>query len=106
MQAHDAIAECEARFDKQNRRFVVITQNIDELHVRAGSKYVLELHGTHSPSNKVLLLVPVIVKLPFCCQVACLKPAVHPVAELRQIRTALFVRHWEERGKFYDYSPL
>ena len=24
---------------------VVITQNIDELHARSGSKYILELHG-------------------------------------------------------------
>lgn len=44
-QAHIAIAECEKRLKKQNRRVVVITQNIDELHKRAGSENILELHG-------------------------------------------------------------
>ncbi|XP_051990857.1 NAD-dependent protein deacylase sirtuin-5, mitochondrial-like [Xyrauchen texanus] len=43
--AHHAIAECEARLSKQGRSVVVITQNIDELHHRAGSKHVLDLHG-------------------------------------------------------------
>ncbi|KAL2097269.1 hypothetical protein ACEWY4_006476 [Coilia grayii] len=43
--AHYAIAECEARLSKQGRSVVVITQNIDELHHRAGSKRVLEIHG-------------------------------------------------------------
>ncbi|KAL8590606.1 NAD-dependent protein deacylase sirtuin-5, mitochondrial [Nucella lapillus] len=43
--AHMAIAECEARLAKQGRRVVVITQNIDELHKRAGSNNILELHG-------------------------------------------------------------
>ncbi|KAM6962770.1 NAD-dependent protein deacylase sirtuin-5, mitochondrial [Aplochiton taeniatus] len=44
--AHVAIAECEERLAKQGRRVAVITQNIDELHHRAGSKKVLELHGS------------------------------------------------------------
>ncbi|XP_076134201.1 NAD-dependent protein deacylase sirtuin-5, mitochondrial [Alosa pseudoharengus] len=44
--AHIAIAECETRLSKQGRSVVVITQNIDELHRRAGSKNVLELHGS------------------------------------------------------------
>ncbi|XP_013392818.1 NAD-dependent protein deacylase-like [Lingula anatina] len=43
--AHLALAECEERLQKQNRRVVIITQNIDELHKRAGSKNILELHG-------------------------------------------------------------
>ncbi|XP_076829061.1 NAD-dependent protein deacylase sirtuin-5, mitochondrial [Brachyhypopomus gauderio] len=43
--AHEAIAECEARLSKQGRSVVVITQNTDELHRRAGSKHVLEVHG-------------------------------------------------------------
>jgi len=38
---HTALAEMEQRF----RRFAVITQNIDNLHRRAGSKTVYELHG-------------------------------------------------------------
>lgn len=43
---HLAIAECEARLQKQGRRVMVITQNIDELHRRAGTKNLLELHGS------------------------------------------------------------
>lgn len=43
--AHLAIAECEERLGKQGRTVTVITQNIDELHQRAGSKNILELHG-------------------------------------------------------------
>ncbi|MCI4389363.1 hypothetical protein PGIGA_G00097150 [Pangasianodon gigas] len=44
--AHLAIAECEARLSQQGRSVVVITQNIDELHRRAGSRNVLEIHGS------------------------------------------------------------
>ncbi|XP_003468793.1 NAD-dependent protein deacylase sirtuin-5, mitochondrial [Cavia porcellus] len=43
---HRAIAECEARLSKQGRRVAVITQNIDELHLRAGTKNLVEIHGT------------------------------------------------------------
>ncbi|XP_029418685.1 NAD-dependent protein deacylase sirtuin-5, mitochondrial isoform X2 [Nannospalax galili] len=43
---HLAIAECEARLRDQGRRVVVITQNIDELHRKAGTKNLLEIHGT------------------------------------------------------------
>ncbi|WP_411382346.1 SIR2 family NAD-dependent protein deacylase [Pseudomonas sp. MPB26] len=38
--AHSAIAQLESRFD-----VVVITQNVDDLHERAGSTCVLHLHG-------------------------------------------------------------
>jgi len=38
---HFAIARLEGHFD----RFVVITQNIDDLHHKAGSKNVIEMHG-------------------------------------------------------------
>lgn len=43
--AHLAIAACEERLGKQGRDITVITQNIDELHHRAGSRNVLEIHG-------------------------------------------------------------
>ncbi|XP_062953143.1 NAD-dependent protein deacylase sirtuin-5, mitochondrial isoform X3 [Cynocephalus volans] len=43
---HLAIAECEARLGAQGRQVVVITQNIDELHRRAGTKNLLEIHGS------------------------------------------------------------
>uniref|UniRef100_UPI00358F53E8 NAD-dependent protein deacylase sirtuin-5, mitochondrial n=1 Tax=Myxine glutinosa TaxID=7769 RepID=UPI00358F53E8 len=43
--AHRALASCEERLHAKGCRLVVVTQNIDELHHRAGSKNVLELHG-------------------------------------------------------------
>ncbi|CAG0880458.1 unnamed protein product [Darwinula stevensoni] len=43
--AHIAIAECEKRLQKEGRDLVVITQNIDGLHARAGSSNIIELHG-------------------------------------------------------------
>lgn len=43
---HFAIAKCEARLREQGRRVTVITQNIDELHRKAGTKNLLEIHGS------------------------------------------------------------
>ncbi|KAF4013729.1 NAD-dependent protein deacylase sirtuin-5, mitochondrial isoform 1-T4 [Dama dama] len=43
---HLAIAECQARLHGQGRQVVVITQNIDELHRKAGTKNLLEIHGS------------------------------------------------------------
>ncbi|XP_054165334.1 NAD-dependent protein deacylase-like [Oppia nitens] len=45
-EAHTALAETEKRLANEGKRLVVITQNIDELHRRAGSDNVIELHGT------------------------------------------------------------
>lgn len=44
--AHVALAEAEKRLAFEGRKLVVITQNIDELHRAAGTKNLLELHGT------------------------------------------------------------
>jgi len=44
--AHMAIAECAERLKAEGRRLRVITQNIDELHTTAGTKDLLELHGS------------------------------------------------------------
>jgi NAD-dependent deacetylase sirtuin 5 len=44
--AHVAIAEFAARLGREGRRARVITQNIDELHTRAGTTDLLELHGS------------------------------------------------------------
>lgn len=44
--AHHALAKAEAQLESEGRRLVVITQNIDELHRDAGTKNLLELHGT------------------------------------------------------------
>ena len=35
-----------SKFEKQEHHIVIITQNIDGLHIDAGSKDVIELHGT------------------------------------------------------------
>nr|CAB3266082.1 NAD-dependent protein deacylase-like [Phallusia mammillata] len=44
--AHKAIADYEERMTKEGKNVVVVTQNIDELHKKAGSKNIIELHGT------------------------------------------------------------
>uniref|UniRef100_A0A146M9I3 NAD-dependent lysine demalonylase and desuccinylase sirtuin-5, mitochondrial n=1 Tax=Lygus hesperus TaxID=30085 RepID=A0A146M9I3_LYGHE len=44
--AHYAIAEAEANLAKAGRKLTIITQNIDGLHQAAGSKNVIELHGS------------------------------------------------------------
>ncbi|KAG4074008.1 hypothetical protein HA402_014213 [Bradysia odoriphaga] len=44
--AHYALAEFEAKMSSVGKRLVVITQNVDELHKRAGSKNIVELHGS------------------------------------------------------------
>lgn len=45
-EAHKALAEAEKRLANEGKSLVVITQNIDELHRKAGSDNVIELHGT------------------------------------------------------------
>ena len=40
--AHEALAELE----NADRKITIITQNIDNLHQKAGSKHVIEMHGT------------------------------------------------------------
>ncbi len=44
--AHFSIAELQTRLEKQGRKVVVITQNIDRLHHQAGAKDIVELHGS------------------------------------------------------------
>lgn len=44
--AHLALAAYEKICDDENRRLTIITQNVDGLHIRAGSKNVIELHGS------------------------------------------------------------
>merc|ERR1712106_585833 len=41
--AHISLAKAEKLFRKEKRRFVVITQNIDNLHEKAGSKNLIDL---------------------------------------------------------------
>jgi NAD-dependent deacetylase len=42
---HLALAQLEAYFTAHSGRFTLITQNVDGLHQRAGSRNVIELHG-------------------------------------------------------------
>ena len=44
--AHVALAELEARCTAIGKAFTLITQNVDRLHQRAGSREVVELHGS------------------------------------------------------------
>lgn len=44
--AHYALANFEEKMRNAGKRLVVITQNVDELHKRAGSKNIIELHGS------------------------------------------------------------
>jgi len=43
---HQAIAELEERVLQRGDRFTLLTQNVDRLHHSAGSRRVVELHGT------------------------------------------------------------
>ena len=42
---HKALARLEQRAGEQNQPFLLITQNIDDLHRKAGSENLIELHG-------------------------------------------------------------
>ncbi|OXA40546.1 NAD-dependent protein deacylase sirtuin-5, mitochondrial [Folsomia candida] len=44
--AHTTLTEVQERLQSEGKTLKIITQNIDELHTRAGSKDVIELHGT------------------------------------------------------------
>ncbi len=43
--AHIALAEFEKQFSRQGEDFLLITQNVDDLHERGGSKRLHHLHG-------------------------------------------------------------
>ena len=43
---HHAIAEIERQITARGGRFSLLTQNVDRMHQRAGSRNVVELHGT------------------------------------------------------------
>ncbi len=42
---HFALAKLQSHVTSRNRKFTLVTQNVDQLHQRAGSTNVLELHG-------------------------------------------------------------
>ncbi|MEM9233729.1 MAG: Sir2 family NAD-dependent protein deacetylase, partial [Pseudomonadota bacterium] len=43
--AHDALADLEQSLTARGDRFLLITQNVDDLHARAGSQNMLQMHG-------------------------------------------------------------
>ena len=43
--AHEALAALEARLEAAGGRLTLVTQNVDDLHERAGSSRVLHIHG-------------------------------------------------------------
>jgi NAD-dependent deacetylase len=76
--AHDAIARLEAQYD-----VVVITQNIDDLHERAGSSCVIHVHGeimkarsSSDPSLIYSLSKPTIELGEYCALKSQLRPDV------------------------------
>ena len=44
-EAHLFLADFEARFKKRGGRFLLVTQNVDDLHSRAGSSNLIHMHG-------------------------------------------------------------
>jgi NAD-dependent deacetylase len=46
--AHDALARLDREWAKTDgRELLIVTQNVDDLHERAGASRVLHMHGTH-----------------------------------------------------------
>ena len=46
--AHYALARLDAEWPKEpGRELLIVTQNVDDLHTRAGAKRVLHMHGEH-----------------------------------------------------------
>jgi NAD-dependent deacetylase len=44
--AHEALAELERTWTANGARFSLVTQNVDDLHARAGSRNILPIHGS------------------------------------------------------------
>jgi NAD-dependent deacetylase len=77
--AHLALAQFEKTFTGD---FLLVTQNVDNLHERAGSKNVLHMHGELlkvrcQKTNKILNDIPnthVTLACPVCLNTGCLRP--------------------------------
>lgn len=66
-QAHEAIAAFQERAKKEGKTVTIVTQNIDDLHQRAGAKDVLELHGSlYKTCCTVCREVAINKKIPIC----------------------------------------
>ncbi|XP_053981482.1 NAD-dependent protein deacylase sirtuin-5, mitochondrial-like [Hylaeus anthracinus] len=65
--AHEAIASFQDRALKEGKNVTIITQNIDELHQRAGASNVVELHGSlYKTRCTVCNEVAVNTNIPIC----------------------------------------
>jgi len=45
IKGHLALVKCEEDFLKKNKKFTLITQNVDGLHLKAGTKNIIQMHG-------------------------------------------------------------
>src|SRR5262245_36402974 len=52
--AHYALAELEERLSARGDELLLVTQNVDDLHERAGSKNLLHMHGELSKARCAL----------------------------------------------------
>ena len=57
--AHRALVDLERAFDVR-----IVTQNVDDLHERAGSTHVLHLHGEISGSSFEVIAKPATIGVP------------------------------------------
>ena len=66
--AHHALAEMQRMGWAES----IITQNVDRLHHKAGSKEIIELHGTthRQACSKATTARAVLVSVAFCCCIA------------------------------------
>ena len=53
---HDTLAEFEKIWAEEGKDFLLVTQNVDGLHGRAGSENIIEIHGSLYRFIKVKLL--------------------------------------------------
>ena len=82
--AHLALARLEAELENRGDRFLLITQNVDDLHRRAGSRNVLQMHGALDRATCVHCGwqddwtedLSIRTPCPACKNTGCLRPAV------------------------------
>ncbi len=46
-EAHHALAELDRKWRGEGRNLLIVTQNVDDLHERAGAERLLHMHGEH-----------------------------------------------------------
>jgi NAD-dependent deacetylase len=58
-QGHYALAEMEEKLLARSASFLLVTQNVDGLHRKAGSQHILEIHGNIQQTRCATCLTPV-----------------------------------------------